>query len=371
MNDHVELASAPESDDGGGGGGGDQAACEAAALEIPGLEGQVFELLQFHVHAGSEHTLNGMQYGAEIHMVHKQRGGGGNRLAVLGVFVTAGGGGSAPSDNNSSSRSNGLFSSILARFDAAADETAAQCGGGNGDTTATAHWWSSSSSSSQQEGDAASSSSSSSNLSDDQQVIDVYGLIPEGSAFYRYDGGLTTPPCTEIVHWSVADKPLAVPVAQFLDLVGLILNYVDSDTCELATIASPLDGTTSRPVQPLNGRTVQRICPVGYVDQEARRFGVVGMAAAVATTAVAVAAAAAALVVLGTSRSYYALCRCCRRHRSSDKDSGLLVRDGNSDFTRSCSNSTIDAAAVAGAGAQDPNATGAAQAGEYRLCITR
>jgi carbonic anhydrase len=324
INDHVEQATVPDDDQ----------ACEVATTEIPHVDG-VFELLQFHIHAGSEHTLNGLAYGAELHLVHQQRGG--DRLAVVGVFLTAGGDGT--SNSSSSSSNSDLFSTVLARFDEAADETSALCGG----TTASSHWWSSSSPQQQQQEDGDDASAAADD--DGSELVDVYGLIPEGSAFYRYDGGLTTPPCTEIVDWSVADAPLVVSVAQFHDLVGLLLNYVDPDTCQLATIASPFGGTTSRPVQPLNGRAIQRICPVGYVDEEAahRRFGAAGMAAAVATTALVV----AAVTALVTIRFYG---RRLHRLRPSAKESELLGCDDSS------SSNNID-------GSVD------AAGDDYRLCI--
>jgi Eukaryotic-type carbonic anhydrase len=139
---------------------------------------------------------------------------------------------------------NDLFSPVLAEFDSAADATAMQC-----NLTVPDHWW----------------------LHDNRtavsadSVFEIYDLIPEGSTYYNYDGGLTTPPCSEVVEWNVADKPLSISIAQYNDLSSLILNYVAADTCEEGTIASP-SGSTSRPVQDLNGRNVSRICPVDFKD---------------------------------------------------------------------------------------------------------
>jgi carbonic anhydrase len=202
-----------------------------------GGRGNVFELVQFHVHAGSEHTLDGHQYGAELHMVHKLRGGGGeeedsDRRAVVAVFIEA-----------TASEDNSLFSNILAAFDGAADEVALDC-----NASLPNHYWGPSNG---RDANAAAGS-----------VLRLYDLIPHGSSFYRYDGGLTTPPCTEIVDWSVADRPIRISSLQYIDLTTLILAYRSKDTCEYATIASP-SGSTSRPVQNLNGRTVSRICPAG------------------------------------------------------------------------------------------------------------
>ncbi len=47
-----------------------------------------------------------------------------------------------------------------------------------------------------------------------------YVLLPSGSnEFYRYEGSLTTPPCTQNVMWTVLKKPLTVSRAQ----VGLFV----------------------------------------------------------------------------------------------------------------------------------------------------
>ena len=48
---------------------------------------QVYELLQFHFHAPSEHTLAGEHYPMEVHFVHQAENGA---IAVLGVFVEEG-----------------------------------------------------------------------------------------------------------------------------------------------------------------------------------------------------------------------------------------------------------------------------------------
>jgi carbonic anhydrase len=50
------------------------------------FDGTTYELAQFHVHAPSEHTVDGSSSPAEIHFVHQT----GDSLAVLGVFVEEG-----------------------------------------------------------------------------------------------------------------------------------------------------------------------------------------------------------------------------------------------------------------------------------------
>jgi carbonic anhydrase len=99
------------------------------------------------------------------------------------------------------------------------------------------------------------------------EVFSPYDLLPELQAFYHYDGGLTTPPCSEVVWWNLSDKPVSVSVWQYTELVHLIIQYRDAESCEFLALPSALTGGTSRPVQPLNGREVKCICPVGFKEE--------------------------------------------------------------------------------------------------------
>jgi len=79
-----------------------------------------------------------------------------------------------------------------------------------------------------------------------------------GDKFYHYQGGLTTPPCTEIVSWNLASQLMMVSVAQYQAVMKILLSYRDSD-CQRATVA--FAGSTSRPTQEINGREIKHICP--------------------------------------------------------------------------------------------------------------
>lgn len=63
-------------------------------------------------------------------------------------------------------------------------------------------------------------------------------LLPSSLAHETYLGSLTTPPCTEGVTWVVLEKPVALSASQ------------------LARVGA-MSGDNARPVQPLNGRTLQ------------------------------------------------------------------------------------------------------------------
>lgn len=60
-----------------------------------------------------------------------------------------------------------------------------------------------------------------------QQIgkIDLNDFLPRDRAgFYRYNGSLTTPGCTEGVIWTVFTNPLPVSQSQ-VSVIFLILNY--------------------------------------------------------------------------------------------------------------------------------------------------
>ena len=87
---------------------------------------------------------------------------------------------------------------------------------------------------------------------------------------YTYKGGLTTPPCSEIVNWNLLDTPFEISADQMTRLLNLIDCYQNADTCGYETVASKLDSeqsaglltqsSTSRPPQPLQGRTITHRC---------------------------------------------------------------------------------------------------------------
>lgn len=68
--------------------------------------------------------------------------------------------------------------------------------------------------------------------------IDWAALLPSNLATYRYSGSLTTPPCTEGVNWLLLETPVELSAAQ---IQAFEAAYSEN----------------ARPVQPLNGRTVQ------------------------------------------------------------------------------------------------------------------
>ena len=140
-----------------------------------------FKLIQYHFHSPSEHTVAGKHYALEMHLVHKSADG---KLAVAGVFIEEG-------------RHNAAFDPILSNLPKSKSEE---------------HHM-------------------------EQMKVDVDDLLPTKSTTYRYDGSLTTPPCSEGVKWII----LTTPIQLSADQIG--------------TFRSVIDGN-SRPVQQLYGRSV-------------------------------------------------------------------------------------------------------------------
>ncbi len=145
------------------------------------VDGERFDLLQFHFHTPSENTVGGKHHDMELHMVHKSAKG---QLAVVGVFMKAG-------------KENKVLSNIWEHIPS-------------------------------QAGDKKKVSS---------VRIHPVGLLPADRSYSRFNGSLTTPPCSEGVKWFVMQNPIEVSAGQIEKFTKTV-------------------SENNRPVQPLNGRFV-------------------------------------------------------------------------------------------------------------------
>ena len=125
------------------------------------LDGRRFDLLQFHFHHPSEHTLYGENFPMEVHFVHKSADGD---LGVLGVFMAEG-------------EENPTINKIWHNV---------EVGGGSKRI---------------------------------EEFIEPDTLLPVDRAYFRYAGSLTTPPCSEVVNWAVMAQPITVSRRQ-IDAFG-------------------------------------------------------------------------------------------------------------------------------------------------------
>lgn len=77
-----------------------------------------------------------------------------------------------------------------------------------------------------------------------------YDLFPT-IYYYKYQGSITYPPCSQIVRFRVLDEPLKISRRQLRQLGALQGSYLNEHTCESASVVSPL-GENYRPLQVLN-----------------------------------------------------------------------------------------------------------------------
>uniref|UniRef100_A0A8C3KG57 Carbonic anhydrase 6 n=1 Tax=Calidris pygmaea TaxID=425635 RepID=A0A8C3KG57_9CHAR len=81
--------------------------------------------------------------------------------------------------------------------------------------------------------------------------LDVQAMLPEDlSHFYRYQGSLTTPPCSESVIWTIFHSPIVLSHTQISLLENTLLDWQNR------TLRNDY-----RHAQPLNGRVVESSFP--------------------------------------------------------------------------------------------------------------
>lgn len=145
------------------------------------LDGEHFQLKQFHLHTPSENKIDGQQYPLEIHFVHTNAQG---ELAVVGMMYAQG-------------RANPNLAKIWNFLPKQKGQT-----------------------------------------TELEQPQSVNHLLPKKLDYYRFNGSLTTPPCSEGVRW-------------------LILKEIQTaSTQQIDDFANLLGHPNNRPVQPLNGRVI-------------------------------------------------------------------------------------------------------------------
>jgi carbonic anhydrase len=145
------------------------------------VDDKEFELKQFHFHSPSENHINGQSYPMEAHFVHADSEG---NLAVVAVMYQEG-------------EANETLEQAWSRMPLQA----------NGQYVLA-------------------------------ERLDASALIPENRDYYRFNGSLTTPPCSEGVRW-------------------LVIKQADSASKEqIAKFSETMHHPNNRPVQPVNARVV-------------------------------------------------------------------------------------------------------------------
>ena len=140
-----------------------------------------FELKQFHFHAPSENLIDGKSFPIEAHFVHSDSQG---NLAVVAVMFVQG-------------QSNPALEKLWTHMPVKPEDR-----------------------------------------QDLSPEIPAEDLLPASRDYYRYEGSLTTPPCSEGVRWLVLKQPVSASAAQIQQLMKV------------------LGHPNNRPVQPIGARVV-------------------------------------------------------------------------------------------------------------------
>ncbi|MCK0192502.1 carbonic anhydrase family protein [Arenibacter sp. F20364] len=129
------------------------------------LNNEKYELRQIHFHEASEHTINGIRYPLEMHLVHINKD---NKIAVLAVLAKEG---------VSSEPFTFLEKYLPVK---------------NGETKLI------------------------------NSKFDLNLSLPKSKDYYTYSGSLTTPPCTQNVAWFIYKTPITISVGQVKELQKLL-----------------------------------------------------------------------------------------------------------------------------------------------------
>lgn len=146
------------------------------------VDGRTFHLKQFHFHSPSENLIDGKSYAMEAHLVHADDEG---NLAVVAVMIESG-------------AANTFLDKVWPSMPAAAGGRTQPAG----------------------------------------VQVNVSDLLPADRDYYRYDGSLTTPPCTEGVRWLVLKRSVTASPQQ-VEAFEHVVHHANN-----------------RPVQPVNARVV-------------------------------------------------------------------------------------------------------------------
>ena len=145
------------------------------------VDGHTYALKQFHFHSPSENTIDGKSYPLEAHLVHADADG---NLAVVAVLFEEG-------------AENPTVAKVWRHMPMEAGKSETGAG-----------------------------------------TVNAADLLPASHDYYRFNGSLTTPPCSEGVLWIVMKGHPTVSAAQAEKLQHAV------------------HGPNNRPVQPLNARVV-------------------------------------------------------------------------------------------------------------------
>ena len=152
---------------------------DGSSIKVDGIK---FDLKQFHFHTPSENRIEGKSFPLEAHFVHVSESG---KLAVVALMFENG-------------KENRAIKKIWNHMSDNVGETSG-CG---------------------------------------TDKVGPKDFLPSNKKYYRFDGSLTTPPCSEGVRWFVLQK------------------YSHISKEQVKKFAEVIGGNDNRPIQPINARKI-------------------------------------------------------------------------------------------------------------------
>ncbi|CAK0746905.1 Carbonic anhydrase [Gammaproteobacteria bacterium] len=149
-----------------------------SSITVDGIE---FGLKQLHFHTPSENLVHGKPFAMEMHLVHADKDG---NLAVVGVMMEKG-------------KENAVLAQLWKQMPQTKDEKIPL-----------------------------------------NATVNPSSLLPSARHYYRFDGSLTTPPCSEGVRWLVLKDPISVSEDQ------------------VEAFAKAVHEHNARPIQPVGARVI-------------------------------------------------------------------------------------------------------------------
>jgi carbonic anhydrase len=146
------------------------------------IDGKKYNLIQLHFHTPSENQINNKSFPLEAHFVHADKD---NNLAVVAVMFEEG-------------LENKQLAKIWANMPMKKDEK----------------------------------------VDGKDKLDNLNDLLPKEQSYYRFNGSLTTPPCSEGVKWLVLDTPLTISKEQ------------------VEQFSHAVHGKNNRPIQPIKARII-------------------------------------------------------------------------------------------------------------------
>jgi carbonic anhydrase len=217
--------------------------------DFPNGWGGYSDLMHLDVKVPSEHWIDGTRYDAEMQVNHLHSGN--KRFSSLAVMIKA-----IPNGYNY------YFQELLRNFQVVYDRNMATCGL---NSIPSVH----------------------------QSVVDPVQTIVNGTKrrlwqvpprkefpynttwdphhfmlvpsiwFYRYDGSITEPPCSEFVAWFIADTPMTIGIEQLDQLKRILFTNVDPITCQETSVH--WNQSVARPIRPSTDRPVWKCTPNDFI----------------------------------------------------------------------------------------------------------